>query len=108
MVAGVSYWDALDSIPEFRERLGQGLGTTWTELKASLATYGIRTSRGPLALWQVDDPKSHDAIVVCNLRTTGTRAGDWHWCVWDASEQKLIDPSTYKWHRWFSVLRVYR
>jgi hypothetical protein len=38
-------------------------------------------------------PNGQDALLKCN-RTTQRRAGvkQWHWCVWSAAEQRVLDP----------------
>ena len=86
MLAGVSYDEASDAAAPLGKRRGK---TNETTMYLILRNLGLK-GKLPLIAGR---PNGQDALVKCNSGTR-RRAGvkGWHWCVWSAAEQRILDP----------------
>lgn len=86
MLAGVSYEEASNAAAPLGKRRGL---TNETAMYLILRNLGLK-GKLPLVPGRAN---GQDAILKCN-RGTQRRAGvkRWHWCVWSATDQKILDP----------------
>lgn len=100
MLACVSWHEARNEL--FPDRRTKGFKTDKEQIRAALSHFGVVTSK---RLVVCKNPKrlKKDAL----LRTNVLANGDWHWAVWDASRERVLDPY-YKRTRFCSCLVVQR
>ena len=102
MVAEVDYFTAYAAIFGLSEPKDHS--TEAADLRRGLRRLGIRAAARliPLAGWRCSELET-TAIVKVNPTQDG-----WHWVVWDAERQCIIDPMTrpYRRHRAISYLRI--
>lgn len=86
MLAGVTYEEASAAFAPLGKRRGC---TNETTMYLALRELGVK-GKLPMASGK---PNGQNALLKCN-RTEHRRAGvkRWHWCVWDAAEQRILDP----------------
>lgn len=100
MLAGIPLVEATRAI--FGDAPRKKYYTEKDQLRAALTHYGVITLRN---LRRCSDPTklTRDALLKTNMR----KDGYYHWAVWDAKRQKLLDP-LYKRTRPLSCLLVLR
>lgn len=102
MIAGVGYWTACEAI--FGPEPPQRHSTHAVDLRRGLKRLGIALADrlSPLGDRSLSDLAT-SAIVKVNPRRDG-----WHWVVWDAGRQRLLDPRqpTCRRYRAVSFLQV--
>lgn len=86
MLAGVSYEEASDAAAPLGKRRGK---TSETTMYLILRNLGLK-AKLPMVSGAANGT---NALLKCN-RTERRVAGvkGWHWCVWFAAEQKILDP----------------
>lgn len=100
MLAGVSWAKARDAL-DF-ERNDTAFWTDMDSMKTALKRLGVITAE---RLSVCKNPKNLQTDAL--LRTNLLANGNWHWAVWDARRQKILDPY-YKRTRPLSCLIVLR
>ncbi|MFN4311822.1 MAG: hypothetical protein ACK4FK_14660 [Ferrovibrio sp.] len=102
MIAGVGYWTACEAI--FGPEPPQRHNTHAADLRRGLKRLGIALADrlSPLGNRSLADLAT-SAIVKVNPRRNG-----WHWVVWDAERQRILDPRqpSYQRYRVVSLLPV--
>jgi ABC-type bacteriocin/lantibiotic exporter with double-glycine peptidase domain len=87
MLAGVSYEEASDAAAPYGKRRGR---TAETTMYLILRNLGLKVRLPMIA----GPANGSNALLKCNCSTrriAGVKR--WHWCVWSAAEQKILDPS---------------
>lgn len=97
MVAGVSYWAACEAI--FGPKPPRRHSTYTADLRRGLNRLGINTTDRLKPL----GGRSLTALAVDAIVKVNPRQDGWHWVIWDAQRQRILDPRHPSYRRYRAV-----